>query len=79
MPELPEGAIFQTYQAPVQEWAWWGMLFTNVPFLQPNTAELMLTLKNNIKVALFFNVLWLLAALSIRRAAEPFVTIEGSK
>ena len=62
-----------TYPAPVQEWAWWGMLFTNVPFLQPNTAELMVTLKNNLKVALFFNVLWVLAALGIYRSSEPFV------
>lgn len=70
---VPTVILRWTYQAPVQEWAWWKMAFTNVPFLQPNTYELMLTLKNNVKVALFFNVLWVLAALAIRRSGEPFV------
>jgi hypothetical protein len=70
---VPTVILRWTYQAPVQEWAWWQMAYTNVPFLQPNTGELMLTLKNNVKVALFFNILWVLAALAVRRKSEPFV------
>jgi isoprenylcysteine carboxyl methyltransferase (ICMT) family protein YpbQ len=48
------------------------MLFANVPLLQSNLHDLATTLKNNLKVLLFFNVLWLLAARVAIRASDTF-------
>ena len=70
---VPTAFLRLTYRAPIGKWAWWDMVFTNVPFLQSSLHELLLTLKNNAKVALFFNVLWLLGARGVARAAHPFV------
>jgi hypothetical protein len=50
------------------------MLFANVPFLQSSLYEFKLTIKNNLKVALFFNAFWALAALRVIRRADPFLT-----
>jgi hypothetical protein len=68
----PTAALRWIYQTPLQHWAWWQMLFVNVPFLQTSRAELMVTLKNNIKVALFFNVLWIVAARAAWRSRDRF-------
>jgi hypothetical protein len=69
---VPTAALRWIYQAPIQQWAWWQMLFINVPFLQASRAELMMTLKNNVKVALFFNVMWIVAARAAWRSRDPF-------
>jgi hypothetical protein len=72
---LPTAVLRTVYRAPVGQWAWWRMLFVNVPFLQSSVYELSLTLKNNLKVALFFNVFWLLAARHVlRRSADRLLT-----
>ena len=69
---IPTVALRRMYRAPVSDWAWWHMLFVNVPFLQGNAHDLAITLKNNLKVFLFFNVLWVLAARVVRRV-DPFL------
>ena len=69
---VPTAALRWIYQAPLQKWAWWQMLFVNVPFLQATRAELMMTLKNNVKVALFFNVMWIVAARAAWRSRDRF-------
>jgi len=60
------------YPAPIGEWAWWGMLFANVPFLQSNLSALLTTLKDNLKVALFFNVLWIVSARAVVKGSDLF-------
>jgi hypothetical protein len=69
---VPTAVLRQVYRAPVSDWAWWHMLFANVPFLQSSARNLAMTLKNNFKVALFFNVLWVLAARAAIRTSDPF-------
>jgi hypothetical protein len=71
---IPTIALRSIYRAPVTQWAWWHMLFVNVPFLQSSLHDLGTTLKNNLKVALFFNVLWVLAARAALRASDAFST-----
>lgn len=71
---VPTAALRWLYPAPLTQWAWWDMAYANVPFLQEDTAELLLTLKNNVKVLLFFNLLWILAAVGVRRLKDGFVT-----
>lgn len=71
---IPSAVVRWIYPAPIERWAWWDMAYANVPFLQETTGELLLTIKNNIKVFLFFNVLWILAALGVRRSQDGFVT-----
>jgi hypothetical protein len=61
------------YRAPIGEWAWWQMLFANVPFLQSSVSALLTTLKDNAKVALFYNVLWIVAARVLVRTSDTFV------
>ena len=48
------------------------MVFANVPFLQRSMYEFSLTIKNNIKVALFYNVFWILAVRRVLKIADPF-------
>jgi hypothetical protein len=68
---LPTAVLRSLYRAPVSQWAWWRMLFVNVPLLQTNLSDFSATLKNNLKVALFFNVFWVLAARQVlRRTAD---------
>lgn len=69
---LPTVVLRTIYRAPVSSWAWWHMLFVNVPGLQPNLHEVAVTLKNNLKVALFYNVFWILAAGEALRSRDPF-------
>ncbi len=71
---LPSAALRWIYPAPIERWAWWDMAYANVPFLQETTEELLLTIKNNLKVFLFFNVLWILAALGLKRSRDGFMT-----
>ena len=64
---IPTAVLRTVYPAPLAKWAWWDMVYANVPFLQRSLYELRLTIKNNVKVALFYNVFWILAA---RRAVS---------
>ena len=70
---IPTLILRLTYRAPIAKWAWWDMVFANVPFLQSSLSAFVMTLKNNIKVALFFNVLWLVAARAVVRSSDTFV------
>ena len=71
---IPSAVVRWIYPAPIERWAWWDMAYANVPFLQETTEELLLTLKNNVKVFLFFNVLWILAVVGVRRLRDGFMT-----
>src|SRR5262245_18150489 len=69
---IPTAVLRSLYPAPFVNWAWWSMVFVNVPFLQRSLYEFSLTFKNNIKVALFYNVFWILAARRVFTIREPF-------
>ena len=70
---VPTAILRSVYPAPLAKWAWWDMVFANVPFLQTSMYEFKLTIKNNIKVALFYNLFWIVAARRVRTIADPFV------
>lgn len=74
---VPSAVLRAIYRAPVTKWAWWYMVFANVPFLQSSLHEFTLTIKNNLKVALFFNVLWVVAIRSMWRARDAFAVDLG--
>lgn len=69
---IPTALLRWTYPAPISQWAWWHMIFINVPFLQSSARALLETLKNNAKVLLLFNVFWFLAARAIVRSSDGF-------
>ena len=70
---VPTVILRSIYRAPLGQWAWWHMAFTNVPFLQSSLAAFVVTLKNNLKVALLYNVLWGVAAWAIVRTSDRFL------
>lgn len=69
---IPTAILRSIYPAPLAKWAWWDMVFANVPFLQRSMYEFKLTIKNNVKVALFYNVFWVLAARRVLARTDWF-------
>jgi hypothetical protein len=69
---VPTAILRAMYPAPLSKWAWWDMVFANVPFLQSSMYEFRLTIKNNVKVALFYNVFWILAARRVLAGSDRF-------
>ena len=69
------------YPAPVQDWAWWDMIFVNVPgfnligshFENVRHLDTVTVLRNNIKAFMLFNVLWILSIKNIWRYRDPFI------
>ncbi len=74
---VPTIVLRTMYRAPVEAWAWWHVAAMNVPFLDWSAAGFTLVLRNNLKVILFMNVLWLLALAGWKRAADPFLRSLG--
>ena len=70
---IPTVLLRSIYRAPIGKWAWWDMAFVNVPFLQSSLAAFLVTVKNNLKVALTYNVLWGVAAVAIVRTTDRFL------
>lgn len=70
---VPVAFLRIVYPAPLRQWAWWDMVFANVPFLQSTRYEFMLTMKNNLKVLMLYNVLWFVAARAIARSKDAFL------
>jgi hypothetical protein len=75
---VPTAILRSVYRAPLERWAWWDMMFKNVPFLQSTLAEFLVTLKNNAKVALLYNVFWVVGARRVLTLADPFMTDLGA-
>jgi hypothetical protein len=75
---VPQIVLRTLYPAPFVKWAWWDMVFANVPFLQRSMSEFKLTIKNNAKVALFYNVFWIWAARRVWTIADPFARHLGA-
>jgi hypothetical protein len=70
---VPTATLRSVYRAPLAQWAWWNMVFANVPFLQSSADQLKQTVRNNLKVALFYNVFWVVAARQAFRLSDPFM------
>jgi hypothetical protein len=70
---VPTAVMRALYPAPLAKWAWWDMLYRNVPFLQSSRAALLETMRYNLKVVLFYNAAWFLAARAVLRRRDPFV------
>ena len=75
---VPQIVLRTIYPAPFVKWAWWDMVFANVPFLQRSMYEFSLTIKNNIKVALFYNVFWIWAARRVLTIEDRFARHLGA-
>ena len=58
------------YPAPFKYLMWWGNIERNVPFIRLETDFILLALRNCLKVLMFFNVLWLLAARGFTRTSD---------
>ena len=69
---VPTAILRGIYHAPISKWAWWRMAFVSVPFLQSNLHAFAITLKANLKVLLFYNVFWILAARHASRTKDGF-------
>ncbi|MGH9385848.1 MAG: hypothetical protein ACRD2N_16340 [Vicinamibacterales bacterium] len=70
---IPEAILRTMYPAPLGDWAWWGAITRNVPFLRPEREHVLLALRENAKVLLLFNVFWVLAYRASRRTSEWFL------
>jgi hypothetical protein len=75
---VPTAILRSVYRAPLERWAWWDMMFRNVPFLQSSLSEFLVTLKNNAKVALLYNVFWVIAARRVFTLGDPFMKDLGA-
>ena len=66
---IPMAFLRVRYPAPLKYWAWWNNIERNVPFVRTEPAIILLTLRNNLKVLMFYNVLWILAAQALARTS----------
>lgn len=64
---IPTAALRLAYPASLANWAWWHMLAANVPFLRLDRTALMLAVRHNAKVLLFYHVFWIAAGAAVWR------------
>ena len=74
---VPTIVLRAMYEAPIQDWVWWHSVRLNVPFVVWSLPALEIVVRNNLKVFLFLNVLWLLALRAWRRTTDPFLRSLG--
>lgn len=75
---LPTIILRTTYPAPLSHWAWWQYnLEKNVPFYSMAPGAVMTAVRNDLKLFLFLNLLWLLAARAWWRTADGFISSLG--
>jgi hypothetical protein len=70
---IPTLALRMMYPAPFTQWAWWDTFKLNVPFLVWQSDVIVKALRDNLKVLLFLNVVWLWAWRAWRRNQDAFV------
>lgn len=70
---IPTVFLRAHYPARLAYWAWWGNVTLNVPFLRPQATMVLGALRDNLKLLIFFNALWVLAYRTFRRTSEPFL------
>lgn len=74
---IPTLALRTIYPAPFTEWAWWDTFKLNVPFIVWQWPVIAKALRDNLKVLLFLNVMWLWAWRAWRRSQDSFVVSLG--
>jgi hypothetical protein len=71
---IPNIVLRTMYPAPLAQWAWWDTFRLNVPFATLEGPVILKSLRDNVKVILFLNVLWFWAWRAWRRTREPYLT-----
>ena len=71
---IPTAVLRTMYPAPISQWAWWDTFRLNVPFATLEGPVLVKSLRDNLKVILFLNVLWLWAWRAWRRTRDAYLT-----
>jgi hypothetical protein len=74
---IPTLALRAMYPAPISQWAWWDTFKLNVPFLVWQGNVIAKALRDNLKVLLFLNIMWLWAIRAFRRTHDAFVVSLG--
>jgi len=75
---IPTLVLRTIYPAPISQWAWWDTFKMNVPFLVWDPVVISKSLRDNLKVLLFFNVMLFWAWRAWRRTRDSFVVSLGS-
>ena len=75
---IPTLTLRTMYPAPFAQWAWWDTFKLNIPFLVWQGDVIAKTLRDNLKVLLFLNVLWFWAWRAWRRTPDSFVVSLGA-
>ncbi len=70
---IPNIVLRTMYPAPLAQWAWWDTFRLNVPFLAWDQTVLAKALRDNLKVILFLNILWIWAWRAWRRMTDPYL------
>ena len=70
---IPTLILRTMYPAPIAQWAWWDTFKMNVPFLVWDPVVISKSLRDNLKVLLFFNVMLFWAWRAWRRTQDSFV------
>jgi hypothetical protein len=71
---MPTAALRIMYPAPLAQWAWWDTFRLNVPFVTWEGPVIAKSLRDNLKVILFLNVLWWWAWRAWRRTQDTYLT-----
>lgn len=71
---IPTAALRIVYPAPLAQWAWWDTFRLNVPFLTWEAPVIAKSLRDNLKVILFLNVLWWWAWRAWRRTQDGYLS-----
>ena len=74
---IPTLALRTMYPAPLSQWAWWDTFTLNVPFIVWDPAVIAKSLRDNLKVLLFLNVMWIWAWIAWRRTIDAFIISLG--
>jgi hypothetical protein len=75
---VPTAIVRSVYRTSIDQWAWWNTIYANVPFLQSSMEAFTQTIKNNLKVALFYNVFWVIAFRRVLTLGDPFMRDLGA-
>jgi hypothetical protein len=74
---IPTLTLRTIYPAPIAQWAWWDTFRMNVPFIVWDPVVIAKSLRDNLKVLLFFNVLLWFGWQAWRRTRDAFVVSLG--
>ena len=74
---IPTAILRTMYPAPLAQWAWWDTFKMNIPFLVWDPVVIAKSLRDNVKVLLFLNLLWFWAWRGWRRTTDQFSVSVG--